>query len=61
MLLRKTFRPKKERERENNTKMDSTELLAKQYWVMVLRGMRWAGHVVRMGKREMHTGFWWET
>jgi hypothetical protein len=22
------------------------------------RGMRWAGHVVRMGKREVHTGFW---
>jgi hypothetical protein len=23
------------------------------------RGMRWAGHVARMG-RGMHTGFWWE-
>jgi hypothetical protein len=22
--------------------------------------MTWAGHVARMGKREMHTGFWWE-
>jgi hypothetical protein len=23
------------------------------------RRMRWAGHVARMGKREVHTGFWW--
>ena len=21
--------------------------------------MRWAGHVARMGRREMYTGFWW--
>jgi hypothetical protein len=21
--------------------------------------MRWAGHVARMEKREVHTGFWW--
>ena len=21
--------------------------------------MRWAGHVVRMGRREVYTGFWW--
>ena len=24
------------------------------------RRMRWAGKVARMGKREVHTGFWWE-
>jgi hypothetical protein len=23
--------------------------------------MRWAGHVARMGRRGMHTGFWWES
>jgi hypothetical protein len=23
------------------------------------RRMRWAGHVAGMGKREVHTGFWW--
>jgi hypothetical protein len=23
------------------------------------RRMSWAGHVARMGKREVHTGFWW--
>jgi len=21
--------------------------------------MRWAGHVARMGRAELHTGFWW--
>ena len=21
--------------------------------------MRWAGHVARMGRGEVHTGFWW--
>jgi hypothetical protein len=21
--------------------------------------VRWAGHVARMGEREVHTGFWW--
>jgi hypothetical protein len=24
------------------------------------RRMRWAGHVARMGRREMHIGYWWE-
>jgi hypothetical protein len=23
--------------------------------------MRWAGHVERMGRREMHIGYWWES
>jgi hypothetical protein len=27
--------------------------------VIKLRRMRWAGHVARMGKREVHTGFSW--
>jgi hypothetical protein len=25
------------------------------------RGMRWAGHVARMGSRGMHIGYWWES
>jgi hypothetical protein len=27
--------------------------------VIKWRGMRWAGHVARMGRREECTGFWW--
>jgi hypothetical protein len=23
------------------------------------RGMRWAGHVARIGREEVYTGFWW--
>jgi hypothetical protein len=25
------------------------------------RRIRWAGHVVHMGRRRMHIGFWWES
>jgi hypothetical protein len=28
--------------------------------VIKSRRMRWAGQVARRGKREVHTGFWWE-
>jgi hypothetical protein len=27
--------------------------------VIKSRRMRWAGHVARIGKREVYTGFWW--
>jgi hypothetical protein len=29
--------------------------------VIKSRGMRWAGHVVRVGIGEVYIGFWWET
>jgi hypothetical protein len=25
------------------------------------RRMRWAGNVVRLGRRELHIGYWWES
>jgi hypothetical protein len=25
------------------------------------RRMRWKGHVVQMGRRGMHIGYWWES
>jgi hypothetical protein len=25
------------------------------------RRKRWPGHVARMGRREMHIGYWWES
>jgi hypothetical protein len=25
------------------------------------KGMRYAGHVARMGRRRMHIGYWWES
>jgi hypothetical protein len=27
---------------------------------MKSRRMTWAGHVARMGRRGIHTGYWWE-
>jgi hypothetical protein len=29
--------------------------------VMKSRRMKWAEHVARMGRRGMHTGYWWES
>jgi hypothetical protein len=29
--------------------------------VIKQRRMRWAGHVARMGRGEVYTGFWWRT
>jgi hypothetical protein len=29
--------------------------------MIMSRTMRWAGHIVQMGIREMHTGYWWES
>jgi hypothetical protein len=28
---------------------------------MINSRMRWAGHVARMGRRGIYTGFWWES
>jgi hypothetical protein len=32
-----------------------------EYAMIKSRRMRWAGHVVRMGRRGMHIGYWWES
>jgi len=29
-------------------------------WMIILRTVRCAEHVARMGQGEVHTGFWWE-
>jgi hypothetical protein len=28
---------------------------------MIKSRMRWAGHVTQMGRKAMHTRFWWES
>jgi hypothetical protein len=41
-------------------KLDITYRLAVSVNRTILsRRMRWAGYVARMGKKELHTGFWW--
>jgi hypothetical protein len=34
-------------------------LLTKYYSSDKTRTMRWEGHVECIGRRELHTGFWW--
>jgi hypothetical protein len=29
--------------------------------MMKSRGLRWAGHAARIGGRQMHVGYWWES
>jgi hypothetical protein len=29
--------------------------------MIISRRMRWAGHVARMGRRGIYTGYWWES
>jgi hypothetical protein len=62
-VLMRIFGPKREEaigewRRLHNEELD---LYSSPNIVRVIksRRMRWAGHVVRMGKREVHTGFWW--
>jgi hypothetical protein len=61
-VLRKIFGPKRE-EAESWRKLHNDELhslysLPNIVRVIKSRKMRWAGHVTRMGREEVFTGFW---
>jgi hypothetical protein len=63
-VLRRIFGPKRdeatgERRRLHNEELN--ELYSSPNIIRVIKPsrMRWAGHVARMGKSEVHTGFWW--
>jgi hypothetical protein len=63
-VLRRIFGPKRDEatgewRRLHNEEL--TDLYSSPNIIRVIksRRMRWAGHVGRMGKREVHTGFWW--
>jgi hypothetical protein len=63
-VLRRIFGPKSDEATGEWRKLHNEELndlypSPSIIWVIKSRRMRWAGHVVRMGEREMHTGFWW--
>ena len=62
--LRRVFGPKRDEVTEEWRKLHNAELsdlysLPNIVWVVKSRRMRWAGHVARMGEREVRTGFWW--
>jgi len=60
----KTLRPKREKVTGGWRKMHSGQLHDFYSSDVILliksRRMRWVGKVACMGKREVHTGFWWE-
>jgi hypothetical protein len=63
-VLRRIFGPKDE-VREEWRKLHNEELndvySSSNIRVMKSRRMRWVGHVECLGRRKMHTEFWWVT
>jgi hypothetical protein len=62
-VLKSIFGPKREKVAGEWTKLHNEELnglysLPNIVRVIKSRRMRWAGHVARMGKGEVRTGFW---
>jgi len=64
MVLRRIFGPKRDEvtgewRRLHNDELN--DLYCSQNIVRVIksRGVKWAGHVARMGEGEVYTGFWW--
>jgi hypothetical protein len=60
--LRKIFGPKREEDRFwrklHNDELQSLYSSSKIVTVIKSRRMRWAGHIARMGRGEVFTGFW---
>jgi hypothetical protein len=65
-VLRRTFGPKRDEMIRGWRKLHNEELhnlysSPSIIRMLKLRRMGWAGGVVRMGRRGMHIGFWWES
>jgi hypothetical protein len=63
-VLRRIFGPKRDKatgewRRLRNEELNDLYSSRNIIGVIKSRRMRWAGHVARMGKREVLTGFWW--
>jgi hypothetical protein len=63
-VLRRIFGPKREEatgewRRLHNGELNDLYSTPNVIRVIKSRRIRWAGHIARMGKREVHTGFWW--
>jgi hypothetical protein len=62
--LRKIFGTKRDEVIGEWRRLHNKELYALYYSPNIIRViksriLRWAGHVARMGRGEVHTGFWW--
>ena len=63
-VLRKIFGPKRdgliqEWRMLHNEELNDLYYLPNIFRVIKSKRMRWAGHVARMGRGELYTGFWW--
>jgi hypothetical protein len=63
-VLRRIFGPKRDEATEEWTRLRNKELndlCSSPNIIRVIksRRMRWAQNVARMGKRDVHIGFWW--
>jgi hypothetical protein len=63
-VLRRIFGPKRDEatgewRRLHNEELNDLYSSPNIIRVIKSRRMRWAGHIARVGKREMHKGFWW--
>jgi len=61
-VLRRIFRPKRDEVTGEWRKLHNEELndlYSPNMRVIEWRRMRWAGHVARMVRGEVHRGFWW--
>ena len=63
-VLRRIFGPKRDEITGEWRRLHNEELCALYFLPNVIRviksrRMRWAGHATRMGRGEVHPGFWW--
>ena len=63
-VLRRVFGPKRDEvtgewRKLHNEKLYNLYCSPNIVQVIKSRRMTWAGHVARMGRREVYTGFWW--
>ena len=63
-VLRRIFGPRRDEVTEEWRKLHNEELndlYSSPYIIRVIKSkrMRWAGHVARMGRGEVYTGYWW--
>jgi hypothetical protein len=64
-VLRRIFGPRRDGVTECCRKLHNLEhnnFYSSPNTITVMKSgrMRWAGHVARMGRRKMHTGYWWK-
>jgi hypothetical protein len=65
-VLRRIFGPKRDEVTGDWRKVHNEELHNLYFSPNIIimmkpRGMGWTGNVARIGRREIHMGFWWES